>query len=92
MNQLKTSRSGLVKRLREIRVDRFGEGEAGVGQVASVLEIPPATWRNYESGVTMPAEVLLRLIDETDVDPHWLLTGRGERYSQPDYGMRFRFD
>jgi hypothetical protein len=38
------------------------------------------TWTNYERGVTIPAEVILKLIDATGVSPGWLLTGRGDRY------------
>src|SRR5262245_2683050 len=34
------------------------------------------TWYNYEPGVTVPAEVLLRVIEETGVHPLWLLSGR----------------
>jgi hypothetical protein len=37
------------------------------------------TWRNYERGITMPAEVLLEFMMLTGADPDWLLTGDGER-------------
>ena len=46
--------------------------------------MPALTWLNYESGVTMPAETLLKFIVETNVDPHWLLTGKGSMYFEPD--------
>jgi hypothetical protein len=76
-------------RLREVRIERFGEDEADLATLADALGLPPATWRNYESGVVMPAEILLKLIKETRVLPHWLLTGDGERYASDEVGSRF---
>lgn len=68
----------LAKRLKEIRVDLFGEH--GRPELARLLKIPGRTWYNYEMGVTVPAEVILRFIDLTSAEPKWLLSGRGERY------------
>jgi hypothetical protein len=42
--------------------------------------LPARTWYNYETGVTVPAEVLLGFIDQTGANPTWLLTGEGARY------------
>ena len=39
----------LARRLREVRVDRFGE--EGVDVLAGLLGIPPRTWLNYEAGI-----------------------------------------
>ncbi len=69
----------LAQRIREIRQDLYGEN--GVEAVARALNVPPATWVNYEHGVTMPADVVLRFLDLTGADPHWLVTGEGERLS-----------
>jgi hypothetical protein len=66
----------LALRLREIREDIYGE--YGAQFLADALEIPVETWLNYESGVTMPAHVVLKLIDIARVNPHWLLTGQGD--------------
>ncbi len=44
------------------------------------MNIPARTWEHYEDGVTIPACVLLKFIGLTGVEPHWLLTGEGERY------------
>ena len=55
-------------------------GEDGAVEVARRLMIPAGTWHNYERGVTVPAEVILRFIDVTSVDPRWLLFGLGEKY------------
>ena len=58
------------------------------------LGIPVRTWYNYEGGVTVPAEVILKIIELTAVEAGWLLHGeepkfrnqlaeRGERGGQP---------
>ena len=77
-------RRNLAARLHVIRLDLFGEEEAGITSMAAALGIPAATWTNYESGVTLPAEVVLRLISLSGANSRWLLTGRGQRYSGPD--------
>ena len=48
--------------------------------LCTFLGIPARTWYNYEIGVTVPAEVILRFIDVTFVEPRWLLNGQGEKY------------
>ena len=78
MPRLSETRASLSRSVREIRLELYGE--AGAPALAARLELPPGTWRNFEAGVTMPAEVLLRFIEVTGADPHWLLTGQGERY------------
>ena len=73
------SNAELARRVREIREDLYGEN--GVEAVARALDLPPRTWLNYEQGITMPALVMLQFLDLTAADPHWLLTGDGERIS-----------
>jgi hypothetical protein len=68
----------LAERLREVRDERFGP--AGAAAVAGALGLPVRTWLNYEQGVTIPGEVLLRFIAVSGVDAHWLLTGEGPKY------------
>ncbi len=51
-----------------------------VPELARRLNLPARTWYNYETGVTVPAEVLLGFIDQTGANPTWLLTGEGARY------------
>jgi hypothetical protein len=68
----------LAERLREIRVELYGE--RGGSEMARRLGVPIRTWYNYESGVTVPAEVLLKFLELTSVEPLWLLHGRGERF------------
>src|SRR3954447_26320816 len=66
-------------RLRRIRREVYGEG--GVPIVAEALRIPSRTWANYEAGVTVPAQQILGFVCLTGVEPKWLLTGEGTRYS-----------
>jgi len=68
----------LSRRIRAIREERYGE--AGQVVIADELGLPEQTWRHYESGVIVPAHVILRFIEVTDAHPHWLLTGQGEKY------------
>ena len=65
-------------RLREVRQELYGEH--GGPELARRLNLPARTWYNYESGVTVPAEVLLSFIDVTGTNPIWLYSGEGPRY------------
>jgi len=69
----------LAERLKNVRIELFGQH--GGAQLANLLGIPHRTWYNYEIGVTVPAEVILRFINATHVEPRWLLSGQGEKYS-----------
>ncbi len=55
-------------------------GEHGGPELARRLNLPARTWYNYETGVTVPAEVLLGFIEQTGANPIWLLSGEGPRY------------
>lgn len=68
----------ISQRLREVRQELFGEH--GGPELARRLDLPARTWYNYETGVTVPAEVLLTFIEQTGTNPLWLLTGQGPRY------------
>ena len=70
------TRPKLAARLQAIRENLYGEH--GAQFLADALDIPVKTWRNYETGVTVPAHVVLKLIDIARVNPHWLLTGHGD--------------
>ena len=48
--------------------------------MARRLAIPVRTWYNYEGGVTVPAEVVLKIIELTSVEPSWLLHGKGPKF------------
>jgi hypothetical protein len=81
----------LAHRLREVRLAMYGEH--GGPLLAEALAIPARTWTNYESSVSIPGLVLLRFIAITGVEPHWLLTGEGQRFptsSRPPHMARFQ--
>jgi hypothetical protein len=69
---------GLAERVREIRIALYGIN--GGPLLAEALKIPFRTLHNYETGCTIPAQTILRLIEVTGAHPHWLLTGKGERF------------
>jgi hypothetical protein len=71
-------RREIARRVREIRVDLYGE--QGAPFLATAIHLPTPTWLNFEAGCTIPAQVILRFIDLTSANPHWLLTGRGAKY------------
>jgi DNA-binding transcriptional regulator YiaG len=75
-----TNNQDLAARIREVREDMYGEH--GAQFMADALGIALRTWTNYESGVVMPAKIVLKLIDTMQVNPSWLLTGRGEKYDR----------
>ena len=68
----------LSRRLREVREDRFGNGETAL--LACSLGVPAQTLENYESGCSIPGHLLLGFIMATGVSPRWLLTGEGRMY------------
>ncbi|MGO9464783.1 MAG: hypothetical protein ACLQVF_11610 [Isosphaeraceae bacterium] len=70
----------VARRLREIREDLHGEH--GAQFLADALGIPLGTWLNYESGVIVPAHIVLQLVVTARINPHWLLTGEGPMYDR----------
>jgi hypothetical protein len=66
------------QRLREVRKAVFGD--LGVPDVAAVIGVTDFEWLTYEAGGVIPAEVILKFIEETGVMPHWLLTGQGDKF------------
>src|SRR5215813_15405498 len=70
----------LAERLSRLRAELFGD--RGGPELARRLGIPVRTWYNYEAGVTVPAEVVLRIIELTAVEPMWLLHGKGPKFRQ----------
>lgn len=83
-----TLKLDLAGRIRVLREELYGEH--GGPMLAERLRLPYRTWTNYEDGCTIPAQVILKFIDVTGADPHWLLTGEGAKYlaareAAPDY-------
>jgi len=73
-----TIKNDLACRVRIIREELFGEN--GGPLLAERVGVSFRTWMNYEDGKTIPAQVILRFIEVTDANPHWLLTGHGDTY------------
>jgi hypothetical protein len=71
-------KSELARRIREIRQELYGEH--GGPLLARKLQISYRELHDYENGCTVPAHSILRLIEHTGVNPHWLLTGEGPRF------------
>jgi hypothetical protein len=69
----------LAARVSEVRCEMFGKH--GGPLIAELLRLPYRKWLNYETGVTIPALVILRLIAVTGVNPGWLLTGEGQMFA-----------
>jgi hypothetical protein len=70
----------LARRVREIRRDIYGE--SGAPMLADDLGVPARTWVNYESGVIIPATVILHFLEVTGANPSWLFRGEGDRYKR----------
>jgi SOS-response transcriptional repressor LexA len=76
----------LAERLSMLRAELFGD--RGGPELARQLGLPVRTWYNYESGVTVPAEVILKIIELTSVEPMWLLHGKGPKFRTPTSDRR----
>ncbi len=72
------AKMALAERLGALRLELFGD--RGGPEMARRLAIPVRTWYNYEGGVTVPAEVVLKIIELTSVEPAWLLHGKGPKF------------
>lgn len=71
-------KSSIAERVRMVRTELYGEH--GGPLLAAALHVPFRTWSAYENGTTIPAAVILRFIEVTATDPHWLYTGEGPKY------------
>jgi hypothetical protein len=77
--QNQCGKTSIALRLRVIRSEYCGEH--GVPVLSGQLGLPVRTWVNYESGVTIPGEVLLSFLEATGTNPLWLLCGVGPKYT-----------
>jgi hypothetical protein len=69
----------LAERITDLRLELFGA--RGGPELARRLGIPTRTWYNYEGGITVPGEIILKIVEVTAVEPMWLLRGTGPKYS-----------
>jgi hypothetical protein len=58
----------LAYRVREIRLDRFGND--GIATLSQAMNIPTRTWEHFENGVTIPAWIVLQFNEVSGVQPH----------------------
>lgn len=61
--QVVSRKMELAKRVKYLRMMKFGE--RGGPELARLLGLPIRTWYNYETGVTIPSEVLLDFLQIT---------------------------
>ena len=78
----------LAERLAALRSELYGD--RGGPEMARRLGIPVRTWYNYEGGVTVPAEVILKIIELTSVEAVWLLHGEGPKFRNAQAGAHRR--
>lgn len=71
-----TDTEGIIgERLRDFRTS-LGESQSSA---ARTIGISPAAWRKYEVGNSHPSmESLQLMVSEMDLNPYWLLTGKGD--------------
>ena len=72
-----TRNSEIASRLTEIR--KLWCGEQGAQFFADALRLPLRAWLNYESGITVPGDVMLKFLVLTHANPKWLLSGKGAK-------------
>ena len=68
-------KNGTIHERISLLVDRFGEGRNTV--FASLVDSNEANIRGYVKGVIPKCDILERIVRNLDVNPDWLLTGRG---------------
>ena len=78
----RTIRFDLAVRLREIRLELYGEHGGPI--LAQELGIAFRTWHSYERGAAIPGPLILRFLEITEAHPHWLITGEGDKYRPRD--------
>ncbi len=80
------AKMALAERLAALRSELYGD--RGGPEMARRLGIPVRTWYNYEGGVTVPAEVILKIIELTAVEAGWLLHGEEPKFRNQIDGPR----
>ena len=78
----RTIRYDLGLRLREIRLELYGEHGGPI--LAKELGVTYRAWHSYEVGGAIPAHLILRFLEVTLANPHWLITGEGAKYRPRD--------
>jgi len=83
--------STVSDRLKWLREEKYGK--RGMSKFAKQLGITPGGLLNYERGHRqVPSNVLLQVARCTAVNLHWLLTGEGVPYPNPDTSQPTKFN
>lgn len=69
---------GIARRLAALRLELFGEN--GHADIAKCIGVPVRSWKNFENGVTAPSDVMLKVLVLFNVEPNWLLNGKGPTF------------
>ncbi|MBE3070419.1 MAG: helix-turn-helix transcriptional regulator, partial [Planctomycetes bacterium] len=78
------SQTSLSERLCHLRQLVFGQ--RGRAAFARAVGVSPSTYNYYEKGRPPPTELLARAAEVTGADLTWLVTGRGEPFSDGTAG------
>jgi transcriptional regulator with XRE-family HTH domain len=69
----------LAGRIKELREERF---QKNARQCSKFLGIPYTTYLDYEKGTSKSVDVLALIAEKFGVTLDWLISGRGQKYSQ----------
>lgn len=72
---LESAERGIIERVRQLRVARFGP--RGASHFATALGICPSSYHYYETNRVPPPALLVQIAQITQADLVWLLTGQG---------------
>jgi hypothetical protein len=81
MRDREAENSALSDRVRIVRTVLFGERGGPI--LARRLRVPQRTLARMEEGRPIAGELILKLIEVTGANPHWLLYGEGEKFAKP---------
>jgi hypothetical protein len=78
--------AAIKERLRELSKTRW---DGNLAQMARALRLPqPALWKMVNGEQPPSAKLLMALVEHTDVNPHWLVTGQGPRFLEGEAALR----
>jgi transcriptional regulator with XRE-family HTH domain len=78
-----SAKHDICARIAQLRLEKAGP--RGKAAFARQLGLSPSTYDYYESSRVPPADVLVRIVDLTEVDLRWLLSGRESAQPQPSH-------
>lgn len=89
-NRKETS-DAFADRIRQLRIERFGDERGARSSAAEAMGISPAEWQGYESGVLPGVDRLVQICRVFECDANWLLglNGNGRRNGLSESQKRF---